>query len=680
MKIFEKAQWIWCEKNAGEDEYGEFYPRLYLTEDTLLKEKRCRREKVVCRISCDGDYTLFINGAYVASNQYGDFEHYKIYDEIDVTPFLRPGENAVKILVWHFGRDSQRYKAAQAGVIFEFAQQPQSPQSSSGDTYGEILAYSGELTPCRKSATYLSGYKKTITGQLGFSFLYDATKEDAAKELKNAVAVGKECAFFPRPVNKLTIQPRAEADVVKSQGRYFLIDLKKELVGLPALEFTCKTEQKITVFWGEDLQDGHVRGKIGGRDFSFEYVAKKGVNRYVNYMLRIGCRFLEIYCESDVDLNYAGVLPQNFSTRPSGIKERLLFPLPLDEKIYDVCYRTLQLCLMEHFVDTPWREQCLYAYDSRNQALCGYYAFAGGNAAYVRANFKLMSEDRRRDNLLSICYPCGVDLTIPSFSLHYVTEMKEYAEYTGDFSLFREAYPKICAVIDAFMQKRKNGLAVRFGGRSHWNFYDWSPYAEGEIGADDKEDPDLFINCLFILALNDLEYLCAHSGETFRYGGVAEETRVRTAETFWNESDGAFSVTPGTKEYSVPGNALAVLSGVAGEPQSERVKTLCEKIAGIRAESAKSAADALKEGSLSMNTFKYDALLLCDKARYTDIILEEIRADYKKMLDAGATSVWETADGAAAFDNAGSLCHGWNALPIYYYSLLLPRKATRLKT
>ena len=61
---------------------------------------------------------------------------------------------------------------------------------------------------------------------------------------------------------------------------------------------------------------------------------------------------------------------------------------------------------------------------------------------------------------------------------------------------------------------------------------------------------------------------------------------------------------------------------------------------------------------------------LTDKKKWQGQVLDEIRKDYKKMLNAGATSVWETIDGASAFDNAGSLCHGWSAIPIYYYHRL----------
>ena len=34
------------------------------------------------------------------------------------------------------------------------------------------------------------------------------------------------------------------------------------------------------------------------------------------------------------------------------------------------------------------------------------------------------------------------------------------------------------------------------------------------------------------------------------------------------------------------------------------------------------------------------------------------------------TTFWETIDGEKAFENAGSLCHGWSAMPIYYYHTL----------
>jgi hypothetical protein len=40
------------------------------------------------------------------------------------------------------------------------------------------------------------------------------------------------------------------------------------------------------------------------------------------------------------------------------------------------------------------------------------------------------------------------------------------------------------------------------------------------------------------------------------------------------------------------------------------------------------------------------------------------------MVEYGVGTVWETELGESDFDNAGSLCHGWSALPIYYYHIL----------
>ena len=81
MKSFESADWIWLASGEFKDQYVDFLDTVYHIG-----------EKTVINISADSDYTLFVNGEYAASGQYGDYEHYKIYDTIDITHLLRIGE------------------------------------------------------------------------------------------------------------------------------------------------------------------------------------------------------------------------------------------------------------------------------------------------------------------------------------------------------------------------------------------------------------------------------------------------------------------------------------------------------------------------------------------------------------------------------------------------------------
>lgn len=37
------------------------------------------------------------------------------------------------------------------------------------------------------------------------------------------------------------------------------------------------------------------------------------------------------------------------------------------------------------------------------------------------------------------------------------------------------------------------------------------------------------------------------------------------------------------------------------------------------------------------------------------------------MLKRGADTFWETDKGADDFSRAGSLCHGWSAVPVYMF-------------
>ena len=74
-----------------------------------MGEKEKRGKKVLLRISCDSNYSAYINGKLVGFAQCADYPHYRNYDEIDVTGFCRKDKNVFTATVWHYGVDSQTY-------------------------------------------------------------------------------------------------------------------------------------------------------------------------------------------------------------------------------------------------------------------------------------------------------------------------------------------------------------------------------------------------------------------------------------------------------------------------------------------------------------------------------------------------------------------------------------------
>ena len=627
---FENALWIWDSPQFGINEYSEFVEKL-----------EWNGEKTKIRISVSGDYTLFINGKYAASNQYADFEYYKVYDEIDITDFLNKGENRICFLVWYFSESGTRWFTPTPGLLYEIV---------CGE---EAKAYSCEKTLSRKSIAYVNGVDRKISNQLGYSFIYDSTKEDNwltedESGFKKSSVIDKETVLFKRPIKKLSVGELVKGVIAETETSY-IIDLGREIVGFPSLSFVSEDKQLINVAYGELLVNGHVKRKLGARDFSFDYTAKDGENSYTNYMLRFACRYIEITSEKPIEIKFGGLLPHYYPA-----EERELPALSKqDRKIYEICLNTLKLCMLEHYVDCPWREQCLYAFDSRNQMLAGYDAFEDGNFDYARANLLLMSKDNRKDGILSICFPSNYDFVIPSFSLWFIISVKEYMEKSGDLSLGKEVFSKLKSLIQAFLNNSEDGLVQRFIGESYWNFYDWSSCANFLHHKERK--PDLPLNCFVILALEAFGEICEKLSEENIFEGKAEKIREKLSGKYFDKEKKLFFVSDTDTEPTELANSLAVLSGIAGE----YAEHICDCL----------AEGKLTECSLSAKTLKYDALIKIDKEKYKDAIFTEIKETYTKMLDAGSDTVWETKEGAEAFSDAGSLCHGWSAIPIYYYWL-----------
>lgn len=635
-----KTTWIWSNTTPNEDEYAEFVD--CFTYDS---------GNITLQISADSNYATYINGVLAAWGQYADFPYDKVYDEIDVTTFCKHGKNRIAILVWYYGISSTfTYYRGNPGLMYNVL---------CNDT---ILCRSDKNTLSRKSLAYMNHRKHMLTPQIGFGYGYDFTKEDNWRtgELNGftpSITVAQTLPLRKRPCNRLTLLPDMIGQKCETLSDTDVIyDLGREQVGFLSFSITSPCEQQLVISYGEHLVDNCVRQRIGVRDFSFQFILKKGENIFFNPFRRLACRYLEIHSEQPVGIDKLAIAPTMYILEE---KERPFLD-EMQNKIYDMCIETLHLCMHEHYEDCPWREQSLYAMDSRNQMLCGYYAFEEYD--FPRANLELISKDNRNDGFLSICYPMQSDLVIPSFSLHYITACWEYLQYSKDIDFLSEIYPKLESILNTFTSRMTNGLLYPFPGATYWNFYEWrdgldggGPYCEDF----DCTKPDILLNSLLSIALQNMGFIADNLNIENTYQHQAEKLNEQIFNIFYDAKTGLCYDYPEHTVYSQLGNSLAVLCNAV---KGKEASTICEKLF---------ADKNMTPVSLSMLCFKYDACLKINKERYAPLVLKDIEKIYTPMIKFGSTTVWETENGENDFDNAGSLCHGWSALPIYYYHILL---------
>ncbi|MBQ8731698.1 MAG: hypothetical protein IJY82_02580 [Oscillospiraceae bacterium] len=673
MEHFCNAQWIFCDAVSGP-----VVDRYFAYECCL----NAPSGKAALYISAHSQYAVFLNGAFVNCGQYDDYEDYQVYDTLELDEYLQPGENELKIIQYVCGINTSTRSIQVPGVIF-----------AAWDGDDQLLA-SGPFVLSGEDRRYHNG-GELFTGQLGCNFSYDATLPDPV--FAPSVPAGKEKHLFPRPIEKLKILPLETGKIVaqgiflesdptapkshrlqnaflsskrrqdlcggddfswnlsasdRADGIYAVIDMGGEATGLLSVCVDVPQDTEILIGIGEHLDDLRVRSSIGGRNLACQYVAKAGHNEFLHPFQRFGLRYIQLHIGSSAGtLHWAGLRPTLYPLdfRPNPMKDRL------HRRIWEVGCKTLQLCMHEHYEDCPWREQALYAMDSRVQILCGYYAF--GEHQFPRAALSLMAKSLREDRLLELCAPGKVPVDIPAFTAVYLREVWEYTCFTGDQTLAEEVLPVLLKICNGFVERiDKTGLIPPYRGSGMWNFYEWQPGLSGYEAYSGKtyESP----LCAFVAdALRCLAQILRtlKTGDAARYEQIADDLCTATHRNFFHPETGGY-LTRLDDEKPLHGltQALMLFAGVAPKETEDRTAQLL-------------VSNTLIPCSVSMTIYAYEALLQRGE-RYRDYVLSEIDRVWGRMLFRGADTFWETEIGADDFDYAGSLCHGWSAVPIYIFS------------
>lgn len=581
------------------------------------------------------EYVIYLNGKFVNFGQYPGFKDLKFYDSLDISSFIKE-ENELLVIALSKNYDCSNHIADGKGVAFEVV-----------DKNGDIIVKSNEDTLSCLDPNYRSGdLGRTVTPQLGYGYEYDFTKNECKYE--KSVHIKCSATIEPRPIKKLELIRNEFAPIGKN-----IFDGGKELAGYLFFNIFANEEQDITIKYGEHIKDGNVRSIIFVRNFEFNFHLKKGENVFEGYFLRLGLRYLEVVGLkgkiNSIGVNQAMYPHQRFAP------QKIFVP----KEIFDKSLYTIECCMHEHYEDCPWREQSQYTMDTRLQLLLTYDGFHEYD--FPRASLRLMGHkliDTR--DTYSITSPCESPLAIPTYSLIYPLLVKEYFDRTNDISLIKEMYPNIKRMVEFYLNKMDKKYLLKHIN-NEWNFYEWSDGLDNpdEIGTTNTRDKyDLPLNAFMIISLeNTAELQQILNIDNKEYLNIADKIRKAIHDNFLGEDGLFYSYLENGKkvhlsEYS---NIFGVYVGATNEKEKEKILDVLTH------------QNDLIPLTLSNYVFKYEILL--QNPKYDQYVIDEIKHIWGYMDKQGATTYWETIKGEADFDGAGSLCHGWSAVPAFvsYY-------------
>ncbi len=698
------GKWIWIDnKTDCINQYADF-------RKTFSVDKK---QNTFLYISADSSYQIWVNGEVIYGNQFSDWPQYKTYNKFDISEHIQEGENVLAIKVHHIGSDFSTYTKGRPGLIFEvccdnvpiaFSDESCRCRYCKGFANGAISVVSQQL-----------GYNFQYDARYDdLWYSADCADHDWSKAVELADAVGGYWRqLSQRPLEMLEYSPPADIEVVSSgklirtkempltgqtmmldfhspdmivratggaiqnypqkrrvlsvdgiepfvlssdnpdNGVYAILDLGCEDVGILYFDIDAPQGTVIDIAHGEHLDDLRVRATIDSRNFADRYVCKQGRQVWQYPFRRLGCRYLELHIpklKGQIKIHHFTIMPVKYSFDGSGY-----FYCP-DEKlnrIWELSKRTLVLCAHEHYEDCPWREQALYAADSRLQALFGYYAF--GEYRMPQACWELIRKSHREDGLLELVSPGKADISIPGFSLQWIIAVYELFLFSGNKNVITDNYSVISNIIENSINRlTDSGVVENSTSPEHWNFYEWTAGFEGiEKGIYSGQNGrlDAAYNLYLLEAIRcalDMG-MVINSSSVKKFSAAYDKIYHSFNDIFWDSDKrlyASFRENGKLGHYSQLVQALAIREAVV---PARYIAELSEAI---------KTSPQLTQSEVSSKVIVYESLLNVSDENI-NYVLDDVKRVFGGMIDKGATSLWETQQGADAFERAGSLCHGW---------------------
>ena len=686
--------WIWTS-----DPYDRFSPVLCLFRGkAVLSQKPA---KAVSKITADSRYHLYVNGVSVCQGPCKGDGQVWYYEEVDLAPYLREGENTLAAVVLRYPQDHGNgnhavWRMAKPGFFLESEVpalsssenwkarlQPNVRIHKANDFFEPICVTEDASGDPETAGWYLPDYDDA-----GWKGAYEYGEREMSRSIPPRF-------MEKRPIPLLYETPKRFAETFcLRQSAFSKADWDRMLAG-GSLEIPAHTAEKVEISAGE-LTTGYlqllVSGGAGAKisivcSESYGHVEKSptGISFLdkVTKTDRCNCETGELvhtmtdtyavsgygtaekperyepfwfrtfrFIRLEIETAEQPLALRQFSYRETGYPLRPETEVTTSDEtlapIWEISLRTLRRCMHETYEDCPFFEQLQYSMDSRSEILFTYDVAADDRMS--RRTMDDFFRSQRADGLINCCYPSYGPNVIPGFSVYYILMIYDHMMYFGDKALVRKYMPAVDRILqfyDGYLGE--NGLVRPTSdggmGKKYWSFVDWAPEWEAGVPGAIQKGPATFESLIYILGLQYAAKLADYLGFTqLSADYLSRVEAVKSAvKALCSDPDGMLRDGPEVAEYSQQVQVFAILTGVlTGEKAKEiLLRTLSEK---------------MPQCTVAMGYY------LCRALEMTGLYdhMDKVWVTWRVMIQNHMTTCVESPGETARSD-----CHAWSALILH---------------
>ena len=496
----------------------------------------------LAKIAVDSKYWLWVNGEMVIFEgelKRGPNPKDSYYDEVDLAPYLRKGENKIALLLWYFGKSGFSHNDSKcAQMLFECP------------TLG-INTDSNWL--CRIHPAFGTADCPRPNYRLSESSIrFDATKDipdwQTAATIGFSKAVEMESTLGNLVKRPIPYWKDFGIKTAKMETRY---GTQSDTV----IAYLPHNMQMTPILSVEDETGGHRilietdHAKVGEECLRADYITRKGQQVHESLGWLNGMKII-LTVEHGAKVTSVAYRETGYDTYPEGT-------FNCNDDFFNLFWkkglRTIYVNARDNFFDCPERERGQWWGDI--VVILGecFYTYSTSLHSLIRKGIHELADWQRPDSILFSPIPGNYGIELPVQMLAAVGKYGIWTYYmnTDDRATIEHVYPAVKRYLDVYSLDDSGIVAFHDGD---WNWGDWG----------DNRDMRLLQNtwyCLALESITNMAKLLGHNDDATYYSQRRETIINALNRTCWTGNGYRHPDYKGMTDDRV--QALAVLAGIA---------------------------------------------------------------------------------------------------------------------